>query len=77
MEIGGERLNFLDVTLINNNTIEFDWYKSTFSGRYLNFLSLHSPTKKRETLMSMIEHVYYHIQDTMKKILFSLSTCFC
>jgi len=34
MEVGDDRLNFLDVTLIvNNNIIEFDWYhKLTFSG---------------------------------------------
>jgi len=48
MEIGGERLNFLDITIINNNNIiEFNYHKPTFSGRYLNFLSLHSPTKKK------------------------------
>jgi len=35
MEIGGKKLNFLDVTLITI-TIEFDWFhKPTFSGRYL------------------------------------------
>lgn len=44
MEVGeGNRLNFLDVTMIlNDNHIIFDWFhKSTFSGRYLNFLSQH------------------------------------
>jgi len=51
MKIEGERLNFLDVTIINNNNIiEFDWYqKPTFFGRYLNFL--HSPIQKRRFLM--------------------------
>jgi len=41
LEIGGKKLNFLDVTLINNKwKLEFDWYKKpTFSGRTLNFLS--------------------------------------
>jgi len=61
-------LNFLDITLIkNNNKIEFDWfYKPTFSGRYLNFLSLYSITQKRGSLMSMIDralllsHPRYH-----------------
>jgi len=37
IKIGGNKLNFLDITLIkNNNKIEFDWFhKSTLSGRYL------------------------------------------
>jgi len=77
MKIGSERLNFLDVILINNNTIKFDWYhKSTFSGRYLNFLSHYPPTQKRGTLMSMIEHFYYHIQDTIleKNLIFIINT---
>jgi len=31
MEIGGKRLNFLDVIIINNNnTIEFDWFQTYF-----------------------------------------------
>ncbi|XP_018310412.1 uncharacterized protein [Mycetomoellerius zeteki] len=36
MEVGSDRLNFLDVVMIRDNeTIEFDWYhKPTFSGRY-------------------------------------------
>ncbi|KYN34033.1 hypothetical protein ALC56_11646 [Trachymyrmex septentrionalis] len=43
MEVGDDRLNFLDVTVIRNNElIEFNWYhKPTFSGRYLNFWSQH------------------------------------
>jgi len=57
IEIGGNILNFLDITLIKNNKkIEFDWFhKPTFSGRYLNFLSLHPITQKRGSLMSMID----------------------
>jgi len=49
IEIGGDKLNFLDVTLIrNHDSIEFDWYyKPTFSGRYLNFLS-HHPISQKE-----------------------------
>jgi len=68
MEIGGNSLNFLDVTLIkNNNKIEFDWFhKPTFSGRYLSFLSLHPITQKKGSLISMIDrtlllsHPRYH-----------------
>jgi len=44
LEIRGKSLNFLDVTIINNNNIlQFDYYtKPTFSGRFLNYLSQHS-----------------------------------
>jgi len=40
LEKGSKKLNFLDVTIINNEgKIEFDWYqKPTFSGRILNEL---------------------------------------
>jgi len=57
MEVGGSRLDFLDVTIINNNNrIEFDWFhKPTFSGRFLNFLSAHPLSQKRGTLISMID----------------------
>jgi len=48
LETGGKRLNFLDVTIINNEgTIEFDWYKKpTFSGRLLNFPTIPPPKKR-------------------------------
>jgi len=60
MEIGGKRLDFLDVTIINNNDkIEFDWFhKSTFSGRYLNFLSAHPLSQKRGALMGTIDRAF-------------------
>jgi len=39
LEIGGNRLNFLDVIIINDNdTLEFNVHESIFSGRYLSFL---------------------------------------
>jgi len=71
MEIGGTKLDFLDVTIINNkNKIEFDWFhKPTFSGRYLNFLSAHPLTHKRGSLMSMVDravllsHPKYHAKN--------------
>jgi len=49
IEIGDKNLNFLDVTIINNNNfLEFDVYKKpTFSGRVLSFLSKPSFSKKR------------------------------
>jgi len=60
MEIGGTSLNFLDVTIINNdNRIEFDWFhKPTFSGRYLNFLSAHPLSHKRGSLMNMVDRAF-------------------
>ncbi|KYN15983.1 hypothetical protein ALC57_11780, partial [Trachymyrmex cornetzi] len=60
MEIGDGELNFLDVTIIkNNNTLEYDWYhKPTFSGRYLNFLSQHSLSQKRETIIGMVDRAF-------------------
>jgi len=42
LEVGIDRINFLDTTIIISNNIKFDWYqKPTFSGKYLNFLSQH------------------------------------
>jgi len=40
MEIRGDKLDFLDVTIMKNNKqFEFDWFhKPMFSGRYLNFI---------------------------------------
>jgi len=60
MEIGGKELNFLDVTIMNNNNlIEFDLYrKPTFSGRVLSFLSQHPISQKRGVLVSMIDRVF-------------------
>jgi len=60
LKIEGKTLNFLDVTIINNEGIvEFDWYKkSTFSGRLLNFLSHHPTSQKRRVIISMIDRVF-------------------
>jgi len=61
IEIGGKKLNFLDVTIINNNNfIEFNWYhKPTFSGRYLNFMSQHPLSQKRGTVMGMVDRSFF------------------
>ncbi|XP_071574822.1 uncharacterized protein [Temnothorax nylanderi] len=50
------RLNFLDVTLIQmNNFIIFDWYhKPTFSGRCLHFESRHPLCQKRGTAIGTL-----------------------
>jgi len=57
LEVGGDKLNFLDVTIIkNNNKLEFNWYhKPTFSGRYLNYFSQHPLSQKRGTIMGMVD----------------------
>jgi len=43
MEVEGESLNFLDLTLFKRDGyIIFNWYhKPIFSGRFLNFYSQH------------------------------------
>jgi len=48
IKIGHNTINFLDTTIIvKNKKILFNWfYKSTFSGKYLNFLSQHPLTKE-------------------------------
>jgi len=53
-------LNFLNVTIINaNEKSEFNlYYKPTFLGRYLSFLSLHPLSQKRDVLMSMVDRPF-------------------
>jgi len=60
IEIGGKKLNFLDVTMtINNNFLEFDVYKKpTFSGRALSYLSKHPLSQKRGVIMSMVDRAF-------------------
>jgi len=49
LEIGGNELNFLDITIIKKGSfLEFDWFhKPTFSGRFLSFMSSHPISQKR------------------------------
>jgi len=60
LEIGDNKLNFLDVTLINNKgKLEFDLYKKpTFSGRTLNFLSHYPTSQKRGVIINMIDTIF-------------------
>lgn len=61
MEIGDDnKFNFLDVIIIlNNNRLIFDWFhKSTFSGRYLNFMSQHPICQKRGTVVGIIDRAF-------------------
>ena len=57
LEMGGNSINFLDVTIINNNNyLELDWYrKPTFSIRYLNYLSSHPISHKKGIIMDMLD----------------------
>jgi len=52
------RLNFLDVTLIRENSkIITDWFhKKTFSGRFLSFFSNHPTCHKIGTIYSLVDH---------------------
>jgi len=49
LEVGGDRINFLDTTIIlHNNKIKLDWYyKPTDLRRFLNYCSQHPISQKR------------------------------
>jgi len=59
MEIEGTSLNFLKLKIINRDgQLIFGWYyKSTFSGRILNYHSKHPIAQKRGVIMSLIDKV--------------------
>lgn len=63
--------------IINNNYIEFDWYrKLTFSGRFLNFFSHHPLTHKRGVVIGLTDRIFklshprYHEKNF--KLIFSM-----
>jgi len=70
IEIGGDRLNFLDVTIIkNNNNLEFNWYqKPTFSGRYLNYFFSTFALPKMKYDYRQVDRALLLSQDFNKKI---------
>ncbi|XP_018306455.1 uncharacterized protein [Mycetomoellerius zeteki] len=59
LEEGGDKLNFLDLTLIKkNDSIYHDWYqKPTSSGRYLNFCLQHPLCQKIGVIVSLTDRV--------------------
>lgn len=61
IEVGNNKLNFLDVTIIKrNNFLIHDWYhKLTFSGRYLNFYSNHPINQKKGTVIGLIDRAFF------------------
>ncbi|KYM95054.1 hypothetical protein ALC62_14310, partial [Cyphomyrmex costatus] len=60
-EIGGDRINFLDTTIIiSNNSLIFDWYqKPTFSGRFLNFMSQHPVSQKIGIIYGLVDRTFH------------------
>ncbi|KYN42687.1 hypothetical protein ALC56_02887 [Trachymyrmex septentrionalis] len=58
-EIGRDRLDFLDISLIKKrNSLVKNWYhKPTFSGRYLNYFSRHPLCQKVGTIVGLIDRV--------------------
>jgi len=61
LEIGGDKLNFLDFTIVKSNgNLEFDWFhKPTFSGRYLNYNFQHALAQKRGTITGMMDRAFF------------------
>jgi len=59
MEVGGNSLNFLDLSLIKSEGyLIFDWFqKPTFSGRFLNYNSQHPFIHKKGTIISLTDRV--------------------
>ncbi|KYN06165.1 hypothetical protein ALC62_02926 [Cyphomyrmex costatus] len=70
MEIGGNTLNFLDISIINNKgIIEFDWYhKPTFLERYLNFLSNHPISQKNHLKSKIYETKPTNLEELRQRI---------
>ncbi|KYN22199.1 hypothetical protein ALC57_05409, partial [Trachymyrmex cornetzi] len=76
IEVGGNQINFLDLTVIVNEkgTLEFDWFhKSTFPGRYLNYLSSHPISQKKGMVDKtiLLSNPKYHFKN-MKFIINTL-----
>ncbi|KYN41655.1 hypothetical protein ALC56_03916, partial [Trachymyrmex septentrionalis] len=69
-------INFLNVTIINNsNYLQLDWYyKPTFSGRYLNYLSSHPIFHKKGVIMSILDRAMllsnpkFHCNNTLSSL---------
>ena len=59
VEVGGDQINFLDITIIRRNgSLIYDWYqKPTFSSRFLNFYSYHPFCHKKGTILGLIDRV--------------------
>jgi len=59
-EIGHKTINFLDTTIIiKNNRILFDWFhKTTFSGRYLSYLSQYPLSQKKGTIVGLVDRIF-------------------
>ncbi|KYN41744.1 hypothetical protein ALC56_03887, partial [Trachymyrmex septentrionalis] len=61
-------LNFLDITIKKDgNSLEFDWYKQSYSGRYLNYFSNHPALKKAKTVKSALKALLDRLNNILKK----------
>jgi len=60
VEIGGDRINFLDMTIIKSNKkLIFDWYhKPNYSDRYLSFLSRHPFSQERGMIIGLVDRMF-------------------
>ncbi|KYN09170.1 hypothetical protein ALC57_18725 [Trachymyrmex cornetzi] len=60
IEIGGDKLEFLDVTIFKlNSKLIFDWYrKPSLSDRFLNFNSNHPVSQKKGTIYSLVDRAF-------------------
>jgi len=56
MEIGGDELNFLDITLIKRNGRLYSNWKTNFF-RFLNFHSHHPFSHKKSSILNLIDRV--------------------
>lgn len=71
-------ISFLEVAFtLDNNKLIFDWYhKPTYSGRYLNFLSIHQVCQKRGTICSLLDRaiILSHPRFYQKNIILIIDT---
>ena len=65
LENGGESLNFLDITMKKEEKeLWLSYHKSSYSGKYLNFLSKHPISQKRDTIKSLVDKALSDAKNT-------------
>lgn len=71
-------ISFLEVAItLEGKKLIFDWYhKPTYSGRYLNFLSIHPDCQKRGTICSLLDRAFTlsHPKFHQKNIILIINT---
>jgi len=59
IEIGRDKLNFLDLTIIkNNNALEFDWFHIFREIFELHVTAYHPHSQKTDIVMGMVDRVF-------------------